>query len=335
MCYKFRPVFRLAYNTNGLAHHRLLDALRLLAELGYEGIAITPDVGVLDPYDLDPRAVADARRWAEDLGLAIAIETGARFVLDAKRKHYPTLLEEAAEERARRIDFLRRCIDLAADLDAEVVSLWSGRSPDGVRADGGDAGERDAGSRVQGAVAPRERELPALSKEPRAKGSAVDVHAARERAWDRLVSGLTELQAYGAERGVALAFEPEPGMFIERPAGYEELVARLGSVGDTLGLCLDVGHLHCTGDLPAPDVIRRLGNRLLQVHLDDIRGGVHEHLMFGQGDLDLPGVLDALLEVGYDGLAAVELSRDSHRGAQAAAEALEHLHRALATGRRS
>ena len=40
------------------------------------------------------------------------------------------------------------------------------------------------------------------------------------------------------------------------------------------------------------------------------------------GGGDLAGVLEALVEVGYDGLAAVELSRDSHRGADAAAEAL-------------
>ena len=76
------PPFQLAYNTNGLAHHRLLDAMPMLAELGYTGIAITADVGHLDPYALDAGEVAAVRRLADLLGLGITIETGARFVLD-------------------------------------------------------------------------------------------------------------------------------------------------------------------------------------------------------------------------------------------------------------
>ena len=107
-------MFRLGYNTNGLAHHRVLDALRLLADLGYEGVAITPDVGGLDLLELDRRLVADARRWAEELGLELAIETGARFALDARRKHRPTLLEDEPEERLRRIDYLLRAVELVA-----------------------------------------------------------------------------------------------------------------------------------------------------------------------------------------------------------------------------
>jgi sugar phosphate isomerase/epimerase len=118
-------------------------------------------------------------------------------------------------------------------------------------------------------------------------------------------------------------------MFVERPSGYEELVRRLGREGGELGLCLDVGHLLVTGDLPVGDVIRRSAARLVHVHLDDIAGGVHEHRMFGEGDLDLAEVLEALAEVDYRGLAAVELSRDAHRGAQAAEEAMAHLRRAL------
>jgi sugar phosphate isomerase/epimerase len=128
---------------------------------------------------------------------------------------------------------------------------------------------------------------------------------------------------------VQIAFEPEPGMFVERPAGYLELLQRLGPAGDELGLTLDVGHLLCTGDLPVGRVIRELAPRLIHVHLDDIAGGVHEHRMFGQGDLDLREALTALLETGYGGMAAVELSRDSHRGAAAAEEAMGHLRAAL------
>jgi L-ribulose-5-phosphate 3-epimerase len=287
-------VFRLAYNTNGLAHHRLLDALRMLADLGYEGVAITPDVGRLDPLELDRRLVEDVRRWADELGLELALETGARFVLDPRRKHFPSLLEEAAEDRARRVDFLLRTVDLAEELCASLVSLWAGVAP------GGRVAERGGMSELE-----------------------------RETLWSRLVDGLRPVLAHAGQRGIAVAFEPEPDMFVERPRGYLELVERLGTDGDSLGLCLDVGHLLVTGDLPVPDQIRELAPRLTHVHLDDIAGGVHEHRMFGTGDLDLPGTMDALLEIGYAGLAAVELSRDSHRGAWAAQEALVHLRAAL------
>lgn len=291
-------MFRLAYNTNGLSHHRILDALRLVHELGYQGVAITVDVGCLDPFHPTPGEVEGVKSLATDLGLALAIETGARFLLDPRRKHRPTLLEESAADRARRADFLRRSIDLAGDLGASVVSMWSGAAPSGIRGDAADSEEGDD---------PRER----------------------ERLWERLGAELVPLLARARERGVQLAFEPEPGMFVERPSGYEELVRRLGREGGELGLCLDVGHLLVTGDLPVGDVIRRSAARLVHVHLDDIAGGVHEHRMFGEGDLDLAEVLEALAEVDYRGLAAVELSRDAHRGAQAAEEAMAHLRRAL------
>lgn len=284
-------MFRLGYNTNGLAHHRPVDALRLLAELGYEAVALTPDVGPLDPYAPDPAIVADVRLSAEELGLDLAVETGARFLLDARRKHYPGLLEDEPQGRHRRIDFLRRSIDLAVELGAGLVSLWSGRAPGGETAS--------------------------------ARGEPA------ERIWSRLCDGLEVVQRHAAAAGVRLAFEPEPGMFVERPAEYGELVRRLGDGGAELGLCLDVGHLLVTGDLPVGDVLRTWAGHLVHVHLDDIAGGVHEHRMFGTGELDLDETLSALLEVGYTGMAAVELSRDSHRGAQAAEQAMACLRSSL------
>lgn len=277
-------MLRFAYNTNGLAHHRLEDALRLVADLGYAGLAITPDVGQLDPQRVTRSEIEGVRRLAEELGLALSVETGARFVLDPRRKHYPTLLEHAPEAREVRLDFLRWGVDLGAELGAEAVSFWSGGGPS-------DASDEDC--------------------------------------WARLTDGARALLEHAQARGVTLGFEPEPGMFVERPAGFDELRRRLGSGGERLGLTLDVGHCLCTGDLPVADVVERYAADLVQVQLDDIRDGVHEHRMFGEGDLDLPGVLAALKAAGYTGLAQVELSRDAHRGAWAAETAIERLRAAL------
>jgi sugar phosphate isomerase/epimerase len=285
-------MFRLGYNTNGLAHHRVFDALELVHELGYEALSITPDVGEFDPRGWDPDEVARVRARAEELGLELTLESGARYVLDPARKHWPNLLDPAPAARARRLELLFRHVDLAAELGAGVLSVWAGAAPGGVSGDGGGA--------------------------------------AHAELWDRLCDGLAQLLARARAQGVELSFEPEPGMFLERPAGYAELVRRLGAAGDALGLTLDVGHCVVTGDVPVPEVIRTWANRLMVVQLDDCRRGEHVHRMFGQGELDLPGTLAALLEVGYDGVAAVELARDSHRGPEAAREAMQRLRAALA-----
>jgi L-ribulose-5-phosphate 3-epimerase len=266
--------------------------LEVLADLGYGGVAITPDVGPLDPLSPDPGAVTRVARTARRLGLELVLESGARYLLDPRRKHWPTLLEEGAADRARRAELLSRSIRLAADLGATVLSLWSGRAPDGSTGDGPPT-------------------------------------PAAERLFGRLAAGLRPLLAEARQCGVRLGFEPEPGMFLERPAGYLRLLDALGGDGAALGLTLDVGHCVCTGDVPLPPLIRELAPRIVTVQLDDMLPGVHEHLMFGRGALDLRAVLAALGEVGFEGLAAVELARESHRAPLAAAEALEHLRRAL------
>ena len=122
---------RLAYNTNGLAHHRLGEAIDLVADLGYDGLALTPDVHHLDPLLCtagDVRAVAAHLRRR---GLGVCIQTGARFVLDPRRKHQPTLLDPDPAERRRRLDLLVRCLDIGRDLGAGVVAFWSGAAPAG------------------------------------------------------------------------------------------------------------------------------------------------------------------------------------------------------------
>jgi len=276
----------LGYNTNSLAHHDLLDAIALLAEIGYRGVAITLDHGTLDPYDertgsqLDSVSELLARHH-----LTCVIETGARFLLDPRTKHEPTLVTVDSAGHARRVDFLCRAIDVANRLNASCVSLWSGVVRDG-------AGDREA--------------------------------------FGRLVGGLADVLIHAERQGVVLAFEPEPGMLIDTLARYDDLLEELSAQRvDTarLRLTIDIGHLHCQGELPIAQQIEHRRDRLANVHIEDMRAGEHEHLMFGEGEIDFPPVIAALAKIGYAGLVGVELSRHSHEGPTAARRAYNYLSR--------
>src|ERR1035437_6337149 len=98
----------LGYNTNGLAHYDLFDAIELLAEIGYRGVAITIDHTALPPNDEKRQDAASIERIGrlrgllERLDMRWVIETGAPFRLDPRNKHEPTLL---SKDPRRRIDF--------------------------------------------------------------------------------------------------------------------------------------------------------------------------------------------------------------------------------------
>jgi L-ribulose-5-phosphate 3-epimerase len=272
---------RLGYNTNGLAHHRLVDAIDLLADEGYQSVAITLDAGALDPYQ-DPsdlsRQVNDARAALDRRGLARVIETGARYLLNPRVKHDPTLMDPDPVRRAIRVDFLRRAIDLAKILQAECVSLWSGRAPDSV--------DRDTGM-------------------------------------ERLAQALKSVIAHADQAGMILAFEPEPGMFIDTLDSFAQLDDCLRH--PLFQLTIDLGHVHCLDEGHIPALLSHWRSRIVNIHIEDMVCGVHEHLMFGQGTMDFPSICQSLRQIGYGKGVHVELSRHSHIGAEAVRAAIEFL----------
>src|SRR5262245_24633044 len=272
----------LGYNTNGFAHHRLDDAIAILADIGYEGVAITLDHHALNPIDREfARQLTEVRALLRHHRLRCVIETGARFLLDARRKHQPTLLSPEAPLRQQRFEFLERAIDIAARLDADAVSFWSGTPSD---------------------------------DEP------------TEGLMERLISGCRSLCETAAEHHVRLAFEPEPGMFIDTMARFAELFARVDH--PQFGLTLDVGHLHCLGEPTAP-AIERWKHVLWNVHIEDMRRDAHEHLMFGEGEMNFGNVLGSLKASHYRGGVFVELSRHSHDAVEIARKSLAFLRDAL------
>ncbi len=114
-----------------------------------------------------------------------------------------------------------------------------------------------------------------------------------------------ERQIELAERlGVTLALEPEPGLLVHGNDDMLALIERMDS--EHLRVNLDVGHAFLTEpDVPA--AIRRLGDLIVAAHIEGMPAGEHRHLVPGEGDLDLPAVLAALDEIGFDGWLTVDL----------------------------
>jgi L-ribulose-5-phosphate 3-epimerase len=134
----------------------------------------------------------------------------------------------------------------------------------------------------------------------------------RPASWRLLLENLRQIAKEAAGRGIALGFEPEPGMLVGDLAAYRELRERLGPDAAALKTTLDLGHLQCTEAPPHDRWIREFADSLVNVHVDDVRGRRHDHLPLGEGEIDFPPLLRALEEVRYEGLALVELGRHSH-----------------------
>lgn len=138
-----------------------------------------------------------------------------------------------------------------------------------------------------------------------------------------LLEGCRTLSDHALTRGVNLGFEPEPGMFIETMAQFDRLWKELDS--PVFFLTLDVGHVHCLSDGDPGTWIHHYRDMLLNVHIEDMRRGIHEHLMFGDGEMHFGPIMAALRETGYTAGVQVELSRHSQDAVAAARKAFEFL----------
>ncbi len=267
---------KFGYNTNGFAHHTLQDALRVIAQAGYSGAAITLDVNHLNPFicgEVERRACANLLR---ELSLEAIVEGGSRFILDPYNKHEPSLINPHGQER--RLSFLRECVLTAESLGAKVVAFASGVRQESVT---------------------------------------------KDQAEDFLAQGIAELCDFAAERGITLALEPEPGHFVETLADYERIKERCGR--PNFRLTLDVGHIYCSESAGPAEIIEKYRDEIANVHLEDIKDGVHNHLPPGEGDVDFAAALKTLEEIGYGGLVNLELSRSSHDAPRIARQALAFL----------
>jgi len=118
------------------------------------------------------------------------------------------------------------------------------------------------------------------------------------------IQALKELVAYAQSNDVVIGLE-----------NVTESASDLESVLDAvpeLCLTLDIGHAQLGSALNKSfQIVRTLGPAIRHLHVHDNRGGVGQaddlHLPVGEGTIDFPVILKALIGIGYNGTMTLEM----------------------------
>ena len=141
--------------------------------------------------------------------------------------------------------------------------------------------------------------------------------------FDLLVGNVHRAAERCHERGYRAAFHYHGGSYVETPREIDRFAERLDR--SLLGFCFDSGHSAFGGGDPFA-FLDTYGELVSHVHLKDVDGAVMDEIRhsglglreawrrgvfcrFGEGSVDLAGVLQRLRGVGYDGWLVVEQDR--------------------------
>jgi len=106
---------------------------------------------------------------------------------------------------------------------------------------------------------------------------------------------LLRLAAFAKALGMRLAVENLPRTCLGHTSGD---INYLLTGNPDLGVCLDTNHLLIEDNL---NFIRRLGKRIITLHVSDYDFIDERHLLPGDGKNDWPAIMRALAEAGYEG----------------------------------
>lgn len=128
---------------------------------------------------------------------------------------------------------------------------------------------------------------------------------ARE-TWEENVTFFTALAEYAATCDVTVCVENMPmrRFSLATPQRLLDFVQAVGH--DHLKICLDTGHVAVFPDLRVGEEVRRLGDCVRVLHIHDNDGESDAHAYPSEGVIDWADFFAALGEIGYDGVLSLE-----------------------------
>ena len=145
-----------------------------------------------------------------------------------------------------------------------------------------------------------------------------------EKAARQFAESIQPILDRAADLGVNVGIECEPGLFLEYVAELREWIDRLNH--PSFGANLDIGHSVVIGE-SIDQAVEQLRGRIWNLHVEDLPGRKHYHMIPGEGTFDWPALRGALRRINYDRFLTVELYTHTENPQEAAQKSYSFLSR--------
>ncbi|MFL6508243.1 MAG: sugar phosphate isomerase/epimerase family protein [Nitrososphaeraceae archaeon] len=271
---------KLAFSTNAFKKYSLKESIRLIREVGYEGVEILCDVPHAYPPCLDEEDILSIQEIISKNNVEIS-NLNAFTLYAITDVYHPSWIESDKQLRELRIQHTINCLRLAKKIGAKNISTEPG-------------GPIEAGN-------DNKYNNNDFKNNTNNKRSSYDLEALQEF----FVNGIVRTSKVAEEYGVKILVEPEPGLLLENSEQFLKFIKNINS--HYVGLNFDMGHFFCVREDPAA-LIYNLAEHIGHFHLADIaHTRVHNHLIPGQGSVDFASIFKAISEINYQGFITVEL----------------------------
>ena len=123
-----------------------------------------------------------------------------------------------------------------------------------------------------------------------------------DRVYEFANESIKEIGEYGRDLGVLTTIENMPsfdGMLYQNMNDLNDLLVSLD-----MSMTLDIGHANHVGYSPDGMIF----DSIKHIHMHDNFGDDDAHLSFGEGSIDLKGIVNRLEEKNYDGIYIIEVN---------------------------
>ena len=119
-------MIKLSYSTFGLTNLDFIDSIEAVDKAGYPGIELAFHRDQFNPFDITDDYLAAVKKRLESLRVKAACVATASHFFTPSRPHEPSLMSPDLAGRKRRINLVRRGIDVARKLGVPLVTFGSG-----------------------------------------------------------------------------------------------------------------------------------------------------------------------------------------------------------------